>query len=385
MDRRGRLYLQVSEAIRRDLAEGRYADRLPTEAELRDRFQVSLTTVKKALSLLVAEGRIERISGKGTFPIKSASTRCPERSATGVAGFLISGLPDEFSRRLLRGVADELALHDRFLLLGTTGSGPEREAEVIRKFRDQGVDGLIICPLEGELYNEEILRLKLDRFPFVLIDRWLTGIDTPYVVCDNRPLVRAAVEHLVGLGHRRLAMVSMGQPRPWSTQSLAERIDEFQLVTSQLSLESCGEAVWVVDEHDPLDGKIRTVMNRMRGSGVTALIGSTTSDTQLICQAAGGLGLRIPQDLSVVSYDYAGTDPSLVAAGVGGLAGPLTWIDQQEETMGRRAVELLLEVIADPQRTPKALVTGILHPGTSTVPAAAKENGDSVVAGVRSR
>ncbi len=387
MDRRGRLYLQVAETIRQDLVNGRYADRLPTEAELVDVFQVSLTTVKKALSVLVEEGRIERISGKGTFPVKGAPAQPRGSSVDGIVGFLIPVLPDEFARRLVLGVAEALAAHDSFLLLGMTGSGPEREAEMIRSFRDKGVRGLIICPIEGELYNEEILRLKLDRFPFVLVDRWLTGIDTPYVVCDSRSLVRSAVEHLAHLGHRRMAMVSMSRPVPWSTQSLAERIEEFDGMVKDLGFDPGGEAVWVVDENEPVDRKVEVVMDRIRASGVTALVGSTTFDTQLICQAVGRLGLRIPRDLSIISYDYSGADETLAMAGLEGLCGPLTWLDQHEETMGRRAAEVLLEVIGDPHSTPKALVSGELHPGASTAPpgAVAEAARYSGEAGVRSR
>lgn len=367
MDRRGRLYLQVAETLRQELDDNRYRDRLPTEAELVDRFQVSLTTVKKALSLLVEEHRIERISGKGTFPVRGPQVPAPPRERSGIVGFLVPVLPDEFSRHLMCGAAEALAEHDAYLLLGLSGGTTESEADVIRTFRAKGVDGLIICPVEGELYNEEILRLKLDRFPFVLVDRWLFGIDTPYVVCDNGPLIRSAVAHLADLGHRRIALVSMSRPSPEATQSLAVRIEGFLDALREFALLDGDGAVWVVtDEEVSDDARIEILMGRIAQLEATALIGSTTYDTALILCAAERLGLSIPDDLSVVSYDFAGTGQAVWPGGGVPWGTPLTWIDQSEEQMGRRAAELLLEVIDDPLRTPKAMVPGTLHLGAST-------------------
>ena len=169
LDRNNRLYQQVADRLREGLDAGQYAERLPTESELVEHFQVSLTTIKKALSLLVEEGRIVRISGKGTFPVDHQSKEAPPSHGSGLVGFLIPVLPDEFSRRLLKGATERLAEANVHPVIGLTASDSAHEAGVIRRMREMGVDGMIICPIEREIYNEEILRLKLDRFPFVLI------------------------------------------------------------------------------------------------------------------------------------------------------------------------------------------------------------------------
>ncbi len=367
MDRRDRLYQQVAARLREVMDAGSYAERLPTENELVDQFQVSLTTIKKALSLLVEEGRIVRIAGKGTFPVASGVPSTTQSDRSGTVGFLIPVLPDEFSRRLLKGVTERLAEAGMHPVLGLTAPDSDREAAVIRRMRDLGVDGLIICPLERELYNEEILRLKLDRFPFLLVDRRLPGIDTSYVVGDGRGLTRQAVKHLVGLGHERIALAASSL-QPQLTQSLVERIEGFQAAMKDHGLDS--DEIWTVSESLTPEAEAWAMIKDKLHSGVTAVIGTTTLDTVLIWRAAEELGVKIPKDLSVVGFDYSGVVDS--PATDWAPAPPherLTWLDQCEEAMGTKAAELILAVIEDPSALPHAVVPGVFHPGKTTAAA----------------
>ncbi|MCY0878436.1 MAG: GntR family transcriptional regulator [Firmicutes bacterium] len=364
MNRKDRLYQQVAEQLRREILEEHYIDRLPTEQELVNRFQVSLTTIKKALSLLVQEGRVIRIPGKGTFPVDQHQPEMSPQRLSGLIAFLIPSLPDEFSRRLLKGAAERLNDASYSLVLGLTAPDPDREAQVITHMRELGVSGLIICPQERELYNEEILRLKLDRFPFVLLDRWLPGVDTPYVVSDGRRLVKAAVDHLVKLGHRSIALVATSL-QPQLTQSLAERMEGFREACYENHVEQ--HDTWTINENmssSELDA-YELIRNRLQ-EDYTSVIATTTTDTVLVLRAAAELGLSIPADLSVVGFDYSGGFLHDVQGNI--FPQGLTWIDQSEETMGRKAADILLDVIRDPSQSPKAVIPGTLHQGATTAP-----------------
>jgi GntR family transcriptional regulator of arabinose operon len=276
---------------------------------------------------------------------------------------LIPVLPDEFSRRLLKGVTEGLSERGLAPVLGLTAPDSASESRAIRRLRRLGIDGLIVCPMEGELYNEEILRIKLDRFPFVLLDRRLNGIDTPYVVGDGGGLVKVAVQHLAGLGHRHIALLAT-TPKAERTQSLAARIAGFE--EAMAAHVSAKPAVWTVHEDEqknraPLD----LVLGHLaRMPEVTAVIGITTRDTLLVRSAARALKLRIPEDLSIVGFDYSG----VVDAEVGGFAEGegLTWLDQSEEQMGRKAAELIAAVVEDPESSPHAVIPGVFHQGGTT-------------------
>src|SRR5207302_7667429 len=67
--------------------------------------------------------------------------------------------------------------------------------------------GLIIFPISNMAHDSAIAQLAEDRFPFVLVDRYIPSLDCDYVVSDNRGGGYSATEHLLILGHRRIGFV----------------------------------------------------------------------------------------------------------------------------------------------------------------------------------
>ena len=80
---------------------------------------------------------------------------------------------------------------------------------------------MIIFPVYGEYYNERLLRLVLDHFPIVLVDRYLRGIPVCSVTTDNRKAAEELANHLIGLGHHRFAFIT---PPPAGTSSIEDRL-----------------------------------------------------------------------------------------------------------------------------------------------------------------
>ena len=67
------------------------------------------------------------------------------------------------------------------LVIYLTENSSLREKEAIQQLISMGAAGLLIFPIDAEQYNEDIIKLKMDNYPFVLIDRYLPGIETSYV------------------------------------------------------------------------------------------------------------------------------------------------------------------------------------------------------------
>jgi len=92
-------------------------------------------------------------------------------------------------------------------LIRVTDDRMDKEMEAIRMFRLFGVRGFIIFPAINENYNEEILRLSLDRFPHVLVDRYLPSITSSSVTSDNMEGTALMLQHLLDAGHRNIAFL----------------------------------------------------------------------------------------------------------------------------------------------------------------------------------
>src|SRR5689334_18668286 len=183
--------------------------RLPTELELAAEHQISRGTVRQAMSALVSEGLLERVRGRGTFvrpllPIASPMLRTTERR---IGLVLAHSSGSQLDLDILIGV--EHAAKSRGYQV-SFAYAEERLDELdydIARLRADMVGGLIIFPVSDATYDESIWRLAADKIPFVLVDRYFPDLDSDYVVADNLGGGYRATEHLLILGHSRIAFV----------------------------------------------------------------------------------------------------------------------------------------------------------------------------------
>ena len=185
------LYEQLYRFVLGEIEAGRLAPgaRVPSEKALADQFRVSRITSKRALEKLAQDGLIQRARGRGSFvaglPASelvdgTAAVAAPAATAVNLhpplVGLLVPDTSDTFGAHLVRTVESQLRRqHYRTILCRTEGRR-ELEEEAIDDCLALGVAGMIIFPVYGEYYNERLLRLVLDHFPIVLVDRYLRGI-----------------------------------------------------------------------------------------------------------------------------------------------------------------------------------------------------------------
>lgn len=346
-------HVQIREEIHRALREGRWAphERMPSEADLAAKFGVSRITAKHALNALSQLGLLYRIAGKGTFasPEGAAAAAAgshvkPSTGAAPLLGLIFPYAGGNFNTQMLFGVEAEAANHGYHMVLRRSQNDRILESEIIGQMIELGVRGLVIWPADGQYFSEKILRLTLDGFPLVLIDRRLRGVATNCVLTDNLTGACEAVQHLIDHGHRSIGVVSIPVQ---DTFTLEDRLEGYQRALSANSI-PIDRNLWLIDTPvEESEGRwsmfssaqvdvIRTFLqSHPQLTAVFTLNGGMGLAT---LQAAGDLGLRVPADLSIVSYDGGDlTDPA---------PWPLTYVDQNPEAMGAAAVRLLCERIA---------------------------------------
>lgn len=206
------LYKQIIRDLLEKIQNGelRPGDRIPSEHDLSTDYMVSSITSKNALAELTDKGYIIRIKGKGSFVNTLENLmKIPEYCRTSyhrtamcskTIGLILPSMKTGIDQRFLDAIEMELSQTEYILALVITREDQEVESEAIRKLKDQGASGLIIFPTEHELYNENILRLNMEEFPFVLVDRYLRGIRTSCVCTDNYGSTLEAVSGLFDSG-----------------------------------------------------------------------------------------------------------------------------------------------------------------------------------------
>ncbi|MEK3720659.1 GntR family transcriptional regulator [Paenibacillus sp. FSL H8-0034] len=237
------LYKHIQDLIVNQIREGalRPGDRVSSESELMNQYHVSSITAKNALISLADQGIVVRVQGKGTFVSDNDITNqiVDKNNKSAVSnednkfvGMIMPTMKTNVEQRLLYYIEKYLYENGYQLILRITDEFLTAETGAIEKFKGMGVYGMIIFPTLDEKYNEAILRLKLDNFPFVLIDRFLKSIDTYNVTSDNVQGTYQAIFTLMNKGHRHIAFIS-----PTITNSATEeRAYGFEKVFSDSNL-----------------------------------------------------------------------------------------------------------------------------------------------------
>lgn len=342
------LYQQIQDYIRKFIASENMkpGDRIPTEKELMDRFNVSKITVVNALTGLANEKLIARVPGKGSFVAEgtdatdTAFSESPAvkggRSSTRMIGVIMPTIHDYFAIRLIEGIEQSLHQEGYRSMIMLTHGNIEKEEYAIKELKALGAEGLLIFPVDEGNYNEEILGMKLSGFPFMLIDRYLPGVETHYIAADGRLGVRLAVEHLWELGHRDIAICS---DSPLQTVTVQERIDGY--IEALKDKGALINPAHMITDFKPLsvlkDAEAHPLYRYISNKMVTAYISLNGRLGVQIYQMAKQAGLRIPEDVSIVSFD----DPTSIVEEFS----IFTHVKQFEREMGIRAANQLLEVI----------------------------------------
>jgi DNA-binding LacI/PurR family transcriptional regulator len=314
-------------------------DRVPSEKELCGQFSVSRITSKRALELLTEQGYVIRFPGKGSFVAKKPGKTRNLPSGFRSIGFVISDFSDNFGTRLLFAIEDtcrELGYH---LILKRSMDSVTEEAKAIASLTALGVDGLLVLPIHGEYYNEEILRLILEKKPLAFVDRKMRGLSAPSFSTDNIAAARTGAEYLLSLGHRNIGFYS-GPIK--NTSTVEDRrhgfidayagnsipINEQFFCTSLIS-----SWTYPFSNREHVIEDIELVKNHLLTyPEISAAFSAEYNMALIINAAAQQLGRRVPGDLSILTFD---SSPSITGTS------RFTHLLQDEERIGRKAVEAL--------------------------------------------
>jgi len=126
---------------------------------------------------------------------------------THTIGLVVADIENPYFARVVRGIADTAHAAGYEVLLANADEDPATERAAVRTLIEKRVDGLIIAPASTQEVPH-LIELKTHGVPVVQLDRAIEGIDADAVVVDNEHAAQGAIAHLVGLGHRRIALLT---------------------------------------------------------------------------------------------------------------------------------------------------------------------------------
>jgi len=328
----------VADSLRSEIAGGTLpvGARLPTEPELANIYQVGINTVRRAVALLVEEGIVDRRQGSGTYVLDVPANHAPGASARSV-GVLVPST-SYFYPRIITGIERAFSAQSVNVLLASSEYRPDLERKHIRRFLDSGVQGLVLVPNLHLLDDPQahVDSLRDLPVPYVLTERrpQRPAPDDPtnFVVTDHAAGVHTAIRHLVQLGHRRIGY--LGRIRTGTASPIA---DGFARACAQLDLRPAPEAI--VRREVWSTAEIAEYARICRTHEITAVFCHGDRDAASLLVQARALGLEVPRDLALITYDDEVADLG---------DPPLTAVAPPKEAVGAVSADLLLKLLDDP-------------------------------------
>jgi len=342
------LYVQLLEQLHRLILSGEWApgSRLPSEAELQRQLKISRSTIRQALNNAEVQGLIERVPGKGTFVA---------RSPTGVQGSHLIGYITcdsfrYFQGQLVSGAESIVRAREYRVVFCNSNRDVDEENRLLEQLvLEDKVEGILIWPVLYDDPSRRLFRLAHQGLvPLVLVDRTFDGLTCDYVTSDNYGGARAAVEHLVELGHRRIVFLS----RPiLQLLTIAGRLRGYQDAVRDAGLTLLDpwlvgvagqemEIIFALHSYSEVASQeVEQIVQYLQApQRPTAIFAMNDMMAMQAVKAASLAGLRVPEDLSLVGFDDEGIVTTLLDV-------PLTTVAQDGFAMGKRAAELLIERI----------------------------------------
>lgn len=335
-------HARVFAALQSEIVEGQWrpGQRLPSEAELVDRFDVSRITIGRAMRDLQVAGLIERRRGSGTF-VRDVSDR-----TTRAFGLLV---PESRESEIFTPIGRAIVNSPRAREYGLLWSGAAEHEEtsweetawrLCEQYIERGVTGVFFAPLEGAPGSVAINRRIGAAFdaagiPLVLIDSTLDPYPEPshhdLVGIDNRRAGHLVTSHLVAKGCERIGFVA----RHHSASTVAAREAGYREALFAAGARTESDLARLLDPDDA--DQVRSWLEDVRPDGVVCANDRTAAR---LMHTLRGLGVDIPGDVRMVGIDdleYARLLPT-----------PLTTLRQPTRRLGEVALAAMLERVEWP-------------------------------------
>ncbi|WP_437053491.1 LacI family DNA-binding transcriptional regulator [Streptomyces sp. enrichment culture] len=318
---------------------------MPTMADVARSAGVSVATVSHVLNETrpvlprTRQAVLDAVEELGYTPNTLARSLVTSRTRS--IGLAVSAISNPYFTEILQGVEASALEHGYSLLIADPHDDPGHERKVVQLLHERRVDGMIVAPSAEP--RDLVAYLARHRVPAVFLDRVVGAPqDTdalPYdqVCAESAEPTALLVGHLAGLGHRRIGLVA-GRP---GLSTTSERITGYRhgLAAAGLPFD---ERLLVHGDSEAAGGERAAAELLSLAVPPTALVTANNAMTIGALRALRTRGLSVPGDLALCCFDdFAWADL---------FAPRLTAVAQPSRDIGARAVQLLLERLATPDR-----------------------------------
>lgn len=345
-----KLYQKIFDDLEGQIVSKQYTvgSTLPSVVSLSKKYDVSEITVKHALNNLKDQGYIIRKPKLGSKVISNEQAIMKalpsNKHDTVYVGVIFPKIDSIFGIDILNGVLD--AAPEEFeIIIKKTDGNEATENQVIEDIVATGIQGLILLPSSSEFMPPALLQLIASGFPVVLVDRTFPGIPVNTVTIDNANSAWKATNCLFSNGHKNIGFVTSS----YKISTIDERQRGFTQAYATKNIYLNSELICHVtssdysNEKDILSKDKAKIKNFIKDHPeITAILATEYHTAELISEVCEDLKIKIPEDISLICYDYPNgklINQSFV----------VTHIEQDQRMLGERSVQILHDLIVSPE------------------------------------
>ena len=256
---------------------------------------------------------------------------------TNTIGLIIADIANQFFGILGREIEQEAARYGYRVIFCSSDENPEKSKQQIAMLQQSQVDGYIISPPKNS--EEQIRSLARGHVPFVLIDRYFPEIESNHIVVDNFDAAYRATNHLLSLGRKKIANITVNL----DLINMVQRTEGYRQALRDASIQVDENLIKVLPfSHDNKDvaRAIKELVGKPGQKKIDAILFSTSKLGINGIECISSLGLKIPDDIAMVSFDNPDAYKICIS--------PVTVVNQPLKEIGKTAVQMLLNEIKHP-------------------------------------
>ena len=305
--------------------------------ELADSIGLSITTVSRVLNGKAEKYRIstktkERVllAAKEQNYIPNKIARGLKTHKTGTLGLIIPDIANPFFADIAKSIEMEARSNDLSILLCDSNENILVEKELLNLMQAHKVEGVIIAPVGTDF--KHLVEVYEKGLSIVIVDRYLPGINLPYITSDNYQGAFDAISHLISMGHKDIACIQGIK----DSQPNKERVKGYIDALEQNNI-PVNDSFIIGENFSTENGYKQTRILFSVEQNPTAIFALSNLISLGVIKALSEMGLKIPDDVSLISYDE---QPYSAFMGT-----PLTTIEQKKSEIGQLAVSVITKNI----------------------------------------
>ena len=271
-------------------------------------------------------------------------------------GLVIADISNPFFANIARVVENQARHHGYTVIYGSSDEDAAKSLDLINVLINRRVDGFIIVSAENS--EKQIYELMEQNILFVLLDRYFPEIKTDFVSTNNYKAAYDAGEHLIEMGYKNIGLIAYKS----EMFHMRERIRGYSdaMKAHKLALKK----KWLQEvKFNNAKTEVEEAIDNMLAAGtpVEAIIFSTYSLAVNGLKYINRLGIKVPNDLAIVSFGQAEVFDLYSC--------PITYVMQDMENLGKAAVDILVKKMENPkEKTQEVLMEAKLITRESSRP-----------------